>query len=91
MDIGRLVEIIGRIVVQARYVFHYIVPDGAGAGNTDNIIHCSIITIASPDANGDIGGVADGPVITKTLGGASFGRSRTIQLQWITSAELMIT
>ena len=78
MHIGGPNEIIGGEMIEVGDVLHHIVPDGASAGNTDHIVHDTVIAVAGPDPYGDMGSVAHGPVIAETLGCPCFGGSWAI-------------
>jgi len=57
-------------------VSHDVMPDRSGARDTrDNPrIHGSIVVVANPGSHQIRGGKAQGPVISKIIGGASFNR-----------------
>src|ERR1700730_6783392 len=83
-------EIIGREMVEVRDIFHYVMPDRACTGNTNDIVHLAIIAFACPDPDGNVRGITHGPVVAETLCRTCFCGGRATQLEWIAGSKLMI-
>src|SRR5579859_561300 len=90
MDVGRPGKIIWWVVVALRGILHNIMPDGASSRNTNDVVHDTVVAIASPDSDGQVGCIAQRPVIAETIGGACFGGSRTIQFQRVAWPEFVV-
>src|SRR5438874_2449649 len=90
MYIGRTDEVVGREVIEVGNVLHHVVPDGTGPGDTDDVIHGAVVAIAGPNANGYVGCVAHGPVVTEAIGSTGFGSRRAIEFQGIAWGKLVI-
>ena len=90
MDIGWPDEVVGREGIEVGNVLHHVMPDGTGPGDTDDVIHGAVVAIAGPNANGYVGGVTHGPVVTEAIGSTGFGSRRAIEFQGIARGKLVI-
>src|SRR2546426_5100404 len=90
MDVRGADEVVGRKVIKIRDVLHDVVPDGTGSSDADDIVHGAVVAVACPDADGDMGCIAHGPVVAETLGGAGFCGCRAIEFEGIAGTELVV-
>src|SRR2546421_5337931 len=90
MHIRRPDEVVGREVIEVGNVLHHVVPDRAGPGDTDDVIHSAVVAIAGPDAHGYVGRVAHRPVVAEAIGRTGLGSCRAIQFQGIARAKFMV-
>src|SRR5439155_8492985 len=60
-------------------ILNHIMPDRSGARNTNYLVrHICTIGISRPDPDYEIRRISKRPVVLKVVGGAGFGRHRTI-------------
>src|SRR5215472_3754685 len=90
MHIRGLDKVIGWVVIVLRSILHDIMPDRAGARDTNYLVHSAIIAVPRPDTHGQIGSVAERPVITETVGRSRFRCCRSIQFKRIARGELVV-
>ena len=58
---------------------HDRVPDGRSAGETGHILHGFVVGVADPDAHGELGREAHGPVVLEAVGRARLGRDFAVR------------
>src|SRR6266508_3443416 len=86
-DAGRALELLDRPALLE--TIHDRAPDCARAVDTGDLLHRRVVAIANPDADGDIGRVADRPRVVPFIAGAGLdgGRPAIRQLNHIAGAE----
>ena len=57
---------------------HEVVPDLAGTGDAQDVVHRRVVGVADPYAGHQVGRVADDPRIAELVGGARLDRGRSI-------------